>query len=438
MDAAFIVPSQSQSPITAATKAQHPSSMSSLHRYARISLKPTTRQAQRSSAQSPPGKIINSLTSSPLQKYIPRLTNSISSFLTPPGLKQRRLNGTYGQACTESRSLPKNLDDLVLPPTFFNDDDSSMMAKEDSPDTQSQPVQSKSESLQTNISTIVRGRSQSLDTLKTTNTRSTKRLIHEPHIEHGICAALHYIVSFVMHASKYLNIQLLYKMGLYRKNKRNQFKMHTWIERKGRYYRLYWIDTDHTLHEEKDEQNGGGNNILEFQHALHLLEENINDLCLKCGVHFIKLYPFQFIDNLNTLLQHLRRNVTEQLMDDNSVQRKKTVHSRHSHSHNQSHGHKNHRDRWKDYKPSYKKIEPLNIIANYDGGLPDDGDHEAKSNQRHTQLSTTMLREKSASNSSSLSGSGSITAVNNSESDIVITPPGQSDHEDWDFVDLTS
>merc|ERR1711933_17360 len=141
-----------------------------------------------------------------------------------------------------------------------------------------------------------RGRSQSLESLPVTQ---SKRLIHEPHIEHGICAALQYIVSFVLHAAKYLSVTLLYKMAIFRKDKRGKFVLHTFIERKGKCYRLYWIKCKANAKE--------SGNILEFEHALHLLEENINDFCIQCGLKSNKLQYFQFIANLNALMTYLAK-----------------------------------------------------------------------------------------------------------------------------------
>ena len=81
----------------------------------------------------------NKNSSSPLQKYMPNLlTDSISSvskqmgipFLTPPGYKRQNQYQWPSQDGSgsiinekESKSLPKNLDDLILPPTFFSDDE---------------------------------------------------------------------------------------------------------------------------------------------------------------------------------------------------------------------------------------------------------------------------------------------------------------------------
>eukprot|EP01084_Bolivina_argentea_P125522 222393_1 len=258
---------------------------------------PLKRQKRRASARS-----IRQGSSSPLQKYIPRLTNSISSFsekmgipmLTPPAFSAayRRKN--------ESKSLPKNLDDLVLPPTFFSGDDEENKVNKLSG----------------------RGRSHSLD-----NIRATQRLIHSPHIEHGMCAALQYIVSFVLHAAKYLNVELLYRMALYRKSSKGQFVMHTFIQNKGKCFRLYWCGAQHS-----------DGNILEFQHGLHLLQENINHLSIKCGVQSSKLKYFEFIANLNRLMTHLKQQ-----------QQMKKINSK--------------------AKPTKKdcknKIEALNIINNY-------------------------------------------------------------------------
>ena len=137
---------------------------------------------------------------SPLQKYIPRLTNSISSvsaqigipvpFLTPPGYKrQDQKQYTFDQddpfneiEKLNSKSLPKNLDDLVLPPTFFSDDD-------DNDQDQTENKQSGNDTnfmiKQNEPNKITgRGRSQSLDTLPIPIRRPTKsgslskRLIH--------------------------------------------------------------------------------------------------------------------------------------------------------------------------------------------------------------------------------------------------------------------
>lgn len=286
-------------------------------------------------------------------------------------------------------------------------------------------------------------------------------------MEHGICAALQYIVSFVLHASKYLGVELLYKMGLYRKNKRGQFIMHTYIERKGKYYRLYWIchkDKD-KLNEQDEEQDNNtnnraddeqqeeeekkeevlsianvsnqyhhkhgknkkkykskqqhhqdGGNILEFEHALHLLEENINDLCIKCGVKSSNLHYHQFIGNLIELIKHLEQQYKQKddKTDDNNTKNIKSSSKRTSKNEDISKSTRN-----KARKIKSRHVEQLNIIPDY--GLSSDNPH--------------LYREHSTSNSSSHSFSESTTAINNSESDIVLSPPPDSEHEDWDFVE---
>mmetsp|Transcript_31641 Transcript_31641/g.50903 ORF Transcript_31641/g.50903 Transcript_31641/m.50903 type:complete len:804 (-) Transcript_31641:207-2618(-) len=449
--------------------------------------------------------------SSPLQRYSQRLTTSISnlsaqmsvSFLTPPGLKRHLPSHGYHHAATlsgtASRSLPKNLDDLVLPPAFFSDDETASTENGPVLPSKGHRTMSSKDMQKIPYSSVRvankamldgRGRSQSLDALKKPSI-SLKKLIHEPHIEHGICAALQYIVSFVLHASKYLHIELLYKMGLYCKNKRGKFVMHTYIERKGKPYRLYWIcqsdkedlaehpeepeendddDDDDDDHEEEEKKQAtvsrvqqqqdtkkrrhrqsaplsltevseqhrkkqkkssskysktpshqhrreygrGGGNILEFEHALHLLEENINDFCVQCGVKSSKLHYFQYIANLNTLLKHLETKYTPP-NDGNMTANTKSNHSNIRPVPSSSASTRKH-------VPTHKRIEPLNIIPNYGLGSNGNGGH--------------LLRVHSASNSISSSLSESIT-VNNSESDIVVSPTADLEHEDWDLVDFT-
>merc|ERR1712228_1023221 len=298
-------------------------------------------------------KTTNKNSSSPLQK----ITNSISSKIGMSFLSPR----TPPISDQQNHALLQNLDNLILPPTFFNDD------------------KSKKQNQTEKISKFKTHRSQSLDALPVTQQmlKTSKRLIHEPHIEHGICAALQYIVSFVLHASRYLNVCFLYNMGIYRKDKRNKFVMHTFIERKGKCYRLYWIKCK--LNAKK--QSG---NILEFEHALHLLEENINHFCIECGVKSNKLQYFQFIANLNALMAHLRKKQNAQTTQCNVEEMMN--------------------------KRMQPKIEPVRIIHNYG---------------------------HSASNSVSYSFSESVTAITNSESDVVISPHGDSEHSDWDFVEYT-
>ena len=300
-------------------------------------------------------------------------------------------------------------------------------------------------------------------------------------------------------------------MGLYRKNKRGQFIMHTYIERKGRYYRLYWIcpkDTDklneedeedlgheHVKEEKKvhhdrneslplsmDKEHGknnnikskpkskslrhsklksksnkkrlhdDGGNILEFEHALHLLEENINDLCIKCGVKSNKLQYFQFIANMIELIKHLEQKYKEleslSISNTNDIKRHKFIDTKAKDNSDNNHrkGNKNsninksnlHRpfalqkekslSRERKYKRiKTTKLEQVNIIPDYGLTL-----NSSNSDNRNNPY---LHREHSTSNTSSHSFSESTTAINNSESDIVISPPGDSEHEDWDFVD---
>ncbi len=165
-------------------------------------------------------------TSSPLQKYMPRITHSITSvsnkmanaFLTPPAYKPKSVSNVTD---IKPKSLPKNLDDLILPPNFFADDNINEKSKP------CKQLKDGIESIETN-KIIGRGRSQSLDALRIENDMN-------------------------------------------------------------KYFRLYYI-----------------NNKKEFEVGLHLLQENINNLCIKCGVKSSKLKYLQFIDNLNILIDHLK------------------------------------------------------------------------------------------------------------------------------------
>ncbi len=253
----------------------------------------------------------------------------------------------------------------------------------------------------------------------------------EPHIEHGICAALQYIVSFVLRAARYLDVQLLYEMGVYRK-KRNKFRMHTFIQRKGRYYRLYWLGHCHqsedelasleedegavsaSLEEEeaKDGQDratslphfegrrsrkGSGGNILEFEHALHLLEENINDLCIQCGVKSHKLHSFQFIANLIELVGHLELRRKEGIRDGDGAGKG-----------------------GKGLKEG-KRMERVQIVEDYGTNAP----------PHHTLMEAA---NRSISNSSSPSLDE---AFANEASDLMISTVVDSETDEWDFVEFT-
>ena len=172
-------------------------------------------------------------------------------------------------------------------------------------------------------------------------------------------------------------MRLLYEMGIFRKDKRGKFVMHTFIKKKGKYYRLYWIESKLSA----KKQNG---NILEFEHALHLLEENVNHFCIECGLKSNKLQYFEFIANLNALMTYLEKKSNATMATAADIERHKS-----------------------SIQPT--KIEPVNIINNYGHSAPD---------------------------SNSFSFSESVTAVN-SESDVVISPHGDSEHDDWDFVEYT-
>eukprot|EP01083_Nonionella_stella_P129234 392072_1 len=96
--------------------------------------------------------------------------------------------------------------------------------------------------------------------------------------------------------------------------------MHTFIRHKGKYFRLYLFGTD----------------TLEFEHGLHLLQDNINHLSCKCGLKLSKFKHFELIANLNRLIQHLK------------IQNK------------------NNKNKSQSSVEKANKIEPFNIINNYD------------------------------------------------------------------------
>ena len=76
---------------------------------------------------------------SPLRRMFP--------FLTPPSTKRSAsisIQRSTTMSVTESRSLPKNLDELVLPPTFFNDDNVDHRTSSKSPKSTTSPKASKS------------------------------------------------------------------------------------------------------------------------------------------------------------------------------------------------------------------------------------------------------------------------------------------------------
>jgi len=138
-------------------------------------------------------------------------------------------------------------------------------------------------------------------------------------------------------------------------------------------------------------RKGSGGNILEFEHALHLLEENINDLCTRSGVKTHKLHSFQFIANLIELTTHLE---AKQMSDS------------------------------KEQMASDRKmLEKVQIVENY----------QALPSTRMTRLESDLSIQ---SVSQSSSPSFDCTFVNET-SDILISPAVDSEHEEWDFVEFT-
>eukprot|EP01083_Nonionella_stella_P140615 431537_1 len=101
---------------------------------------------------------------------------------------------------------------------------------------------------------------------------------HCIHIEHGICASLYHIVSFLKHVCRYLSVDMMYPMHLSRSKG-------AFIE-DNMDYRLScsnYKDSD-IYHD--------------FEYALDLLHQNISYLCTQYGIKQHKLKYCAFIDNL--------------------------------------------------------------------------------------------------------------------------------------------
>ena len=143
---------------------------------------------------------------------------------------------------------------------------------------------------------------------------------HKIHIEHGVCVALKYIVSFLVNAFKYINITMLHEMGISNKKGYKYPFVKDSMDNNMKCYKLCF-DND---------------NLKEFEYGLKLLNENINHLCIECGVKQNKLKYYAFIENLillrTRLIESYKKNQTKSI----NIKKKRIVHKKQQTKHNKN------------------------------------------------------------------------------------------------------